>query len=389
MDSGRFFIPIYQILKDFFVNFSAGLNKFFGYDYFPVIEYSFSDYTFTIKKLLDEKQINIPRKVFFEVSDFYPVEQFNRIPIVSAAPFGNNVFEQYICVNETKNQAILASNQLFQFNFTMRIFDNSNLNAVQIKHVLQSLFPPGSYFYFPSPTSKIISFIPLYNFEDNLPDWDLENDEIYYLYVNTDYITGKSNIVFAPFEMRPLVQVADNIDNSQKRDLLQSSLYSKIEISFNVILELPIQLIVIGTSYPDKITLRIAPYNEYRYFATAATSYTPIDIYKNYSSQYSLSSYVISTYFTNENIINEDERFLTLKFSLDVDSLSNTDKYGCFIPVNSNLYSNLNNDFIIEEINSNKLEKHLRLDKNVISPDVISDFKNGNIRLDIHIFKRK
>jgi len=381
-------ISVNRILRDLFVNFGAVVDNIFGGNFFKSIQYSFSDYVFTLKRALKEPKSSSDTKLFINVTDYTSFDNFDYLPRLQYIPF--DFFDnQIVCVNETKGEYFEVINSWFQVDFTVNIDTDSNLRAAEIKHYLQTIFPKNVYQIFPSPDNKIISYIPL-NDTSIISDWDLSSDKIFYIYKNLNPFTGKETL-FLPYELQPLIFNNGNVDNEEKRNLLQGNRYSVNEINLSFIFPLPVYLLFKSNIEVKQIKLTIKDVLNTFTIPIMATSYTPIEILNEYSEY--LDRYLISSYIGNKDIIKEDDNYLYLKCSIDLGRFGIIDKnkLGMFGVSGGAVYSNIQtlDNYAIIIDNLTQTEIHFRFIKDKINPDLLDYFKSGDTRIDLHFFELK
>jgi hypothetical protein len=276
-----------------------------------------------------------------------------------------------------------VANQLFQINFTVRIATDGNLRAAEIKHYLLNIFPPNTYQLFPGADYKLTSFIPLYD-NSLISDWDLTNDEIFYLYKSADIFKGNSDVVFLPYEYQPLIY-SGAAQSASKRNLLENEKYATNEINLSFITPLPVYMYFVSNVEIKEVKLGIRDILNSFYLSTVASKYTPVEIFNNYEAL--LSEYVISSFVTNKDIVSEDDTYLVVKSSIGVE-LDYT-RAALFVSAGNNIYSTVNSPPEIELIAppvQSETTHTLKLNKTLISQQLIDLFKSGDIRLDLHYF---
>ena len=280
-------VDIYRFYRDLFTNFALVIQKIFGGDFFKKIEFSFSDYTFTVKNYLDNPGADLQEPALIvKAGEFKPFQGYNRTGAFFNL-FPNNTFQkQILCVNETKNEYIAAVYDYFSIQLIATISTSSNFESIQIKHYLQQVFPVGYIFPFPSEGARINTLIPLFDYQDLLPNWDFNNDEIYYYLkipgeqlFKTEEIVGDTTPIFLEYSYTPIVIVQD-LSKDQDRNIVQQVQFAANSISFEFIVPVPLYLIIGSGSEPIKeITLKVENIlNKKLYFSGTYSYSSPINL---------------------------------------------------------------------------------------------------------------
>jgi hypothetical protein len=193
-------VNVYHFYRDFLFHFGNYIDLQCG-GVFRKIETNIQGRTFLYKDFSQE--LKLPA-LFIQCSSMISRIEKNN-PIYTNQAYGpNEVFSTVLLLNETKNEYIITTNQFFQFTLDLTINTNTQLEALEIIQYINQIFPPNTTFQW----EGFNTFIPIY--PDLLEDWDLTNDEIYYLYEQR--LTSQelepiinNNVYYGLFEVKPLI----------------------------------------------------------------------------------------------------------------------------------------------------------------------------------------
>jgi hypothetical protein len=349
------FSNIYKFYRDLFVNFALTIQKIFGGDFFKKIQFSFSDYTFTVKNYLNSPGSDLEEPALIvSAGQFQPFQPYNKTGTFFNLFPDSTVNKQILCVNETKNEFIAVVYDYYQIDLNVTISTSSNFEALEIKHYLQTIYPIGAVYPFPADGYTINTLIPFFDYKEYLQNWDLENDEIFYLLqtpseqlFKTESLTGKDTVIFLEYSFTPLLIVRD-ISEDEKRNLLQSIQFASNSLSFTFIVPAPIYLII-GKSgeIAQKIDLNLQILkNQKILYSESYTTSTPKDLLEKLEETYPQDQYKFYDGFiisTGVNLVENTDEYL--KFELVGTKITELIENGkisnsiFFIPLTDKLFS--------------------------------------------------
>jgi len=235
-------VNVYHFYRDFLFHFGNYIDFQCG-RVFRKIETNIQDRTFLYKDFSQE--LKLPA-LYIQCSSMTPRIEKNN-PIYVNQSFGpNEVFSTVLLLNETKNEYIITTNQFFQFNIDLIINTNTQLEALEIAQYLNQIFPPNSTFQW----EGFNTFIPIN--PDLLENWDLDNDNIYYLYeqkLASQQLEPiiNNNVYYGLFEVKPLITSTST--NTYPTDYTNTT-----QISASFIINTFVPIIMYRNTIPDKIT---------------------------------------------------------------------------------------------------------------------------------------
>jgi len=395
-------VDIYRFYRDLFTNFALVIQRIFGGDFFKKIEFSFSDYTFTVKNYLNNPGADLQEPALIvKAGEFKPFQGYNRTGVFFNL-FPSNTFQkQILCVNETRNEYIAAVYDYFTIQLIATISTSSNFESIQIKHYLQQIFPVGYVFPFPSEGAQINTLIPLFDYQELLPNWDFDNDEIYYYLkvpgeqlFKTEEIVGDTTPIFLEYSYTPIVTVQD-LSKDQDRNIVQSVQFASNSISFEFIVPVPLYLLIgRGAETIKEVTLKIENILNKKLYFSETYSYTSlinlIDKVKEVCPDKNVKFFDGFILNSNLNLVENNNEKLVFKVEgTKLNNLKDYDKndINILIPVMDYLLSSNQSiantapiDFDITYLeNLNKTEIRISIPKTNLDPIVLNALLSPDI----------
>jgi hypothetical protein len=303
----------HTILSELLYDLRLKLESIFGANFFKKTQIlgSISD---SIKLSNDELNrseysLELPA-LLLRLNDIRPYDRLPVNPIFTRREtfnYGNMYYP--LLFNETKNSGLVANLQYYMFDIDVIIVVESQFMLLDIKRYLENFFPPQ----IPIQYGEITSLIPmsksLYNDLVTNSGWDFDNDTIYYIYRQTDYLTGGEKY-FIPFVINPLI-VNTSIQKEDKEKLSQN-LTGRNYINFELRLFLPVNLFIAkNREIIRNITLH---FEELIDSETSLTNYLPSGPYLISSELLKQYRYVGTIIARKDNIsIDQNDNILTIE----------------------------------------------------------------------------
>lgn len=234
MNIYNFYSDLLLSLRYFFDNFVLGQDVIKSY------QFNIGSRTFQLKY---ESQHDLPACIINYV-DSHPVKYSNW---VNQKMFINNYYKIPILYDTSKNLTLDLQTELYEINIEANINCDSQLPALNIRHLLEKEMPIG----------KLYSIYNFYTFLD-IPDYyfssdkfDNNNDNIVNLYVKHNFLTDKVEYC-ASLLCEPLIRldsISVPLSNTEPRSF-------QVNMQFTIVMAIPMSLQIPFDDYPRNIESR-------------------------------------------------------------------------------------------------------------------------------------
>ena len=361
---------IYHFYRDllfYFANFiDSQLNNIFR-----KIEFNISTKTFLYKDF--DASLKLPA-LLINVSQLRQRVDKHSPLLYSTLYCETEVFKTPLLLNETRQDVVISNLKQFEINIDLQINTESALSALEIANYIMQIFPENQTFQWEG-------FNTLVPISDSLiSDWDIINDDIYYLYQYLDLNTNKTTY-YDPLEVSPLVA---NIGQSVNVNQIQSTFQQTV--SFKLNLFVPVKLI--RKSLPNVIQNIFISYslsNELPLLSTFESGY----IIKNDTFDF-YRGFILSNKVICEN--NEKEKYIKIKLTnikVFDDFEKNVIVKICLDPLKNKYITSLQNNLLkIEDVDKDNNCIYLTISYCAFGNE-LEMFLSGNKTYECYILKKK
>lgn len=361
---------IYHFYRDllfYFANFiDSQLNNIFR-----KIEFNISTKTFLYKDF--DASLKLPA-LLINISQLRQRVDKHSPLLYSTLYCETEVFKTPLLLNETRQDVVISNLKQFEINIDLQINAESALSALEIANYIMQIFPENQTFQWEG-------FNTLVPISDSLiSDWDIINDDIYYLYQYLDLNTNKTTY-YAPLEVSPLVT---NIGQSVNVNQIQSTFQQTV--SFKLNLFVPVKLI--RKSLPNVIQNIFISYslsNELPLLSTFESEH----IIKNDTFDF-YRGFILSNKMICEN--NEKEKYIKIKLTnikVFDDFEKNVIVKICLDPLKNKYITSLENNLLkIEDVDKDNNCIYLTISYGVFGNE-LEMFLSGKKTYECYILKKK
>jgi len=227
-------VSTYTLYRDLLLFLSTLIDTNLG-NIFRKIEYSLSSRTLLYKDF--DASLKLPSLLLSISTLNFEIDKRNSLRDVTNLV--DSVYSVPLLYDEDKDIVIYGKISEFNLNVTATIVAESALSALEIANSLNFIFPPNTVIPL---TDSFITYVPVS--EDLLSNMDLNQDNIYYLFIKPDKITGKDTRYYGIF-YPPVYLYPQGIQ--EQPDKVNTT--NSINLSFTIKLAYPTYLVNASLDY--------------------------------------------------------------------------------------------------------------------------------------------
>ena len=317
-----FFVFSHNIIQQLTYTIESLIEESFGTKFFKQIQIisSISDKIQYMNKLLTNANKDLSLKVPALIVSIQDISLYDQNPnnknfwINQRANLNGGIFYYPFVYNKTKDQAIVGNLQYYSMTFNVNIITESEFLSIDIFKYLTARFPVN----IPQQLENLNTYIRIPNSLlttlVNEFSWDLDNDEIYYLYKRSEDLTGTNTTYFLPYIMNPLI-INQGIQRQQKQNL-SNDITSKNTLTFEVRFYLPITLFIYQNRKPIKTIDIVFNEDTSDYDLMKNGGIVNLSVITDLNKQLNyISSYLISNNELSQDSNNANIYYITIKLS--------------------------------------------------------------------------